>query len=164
MKIGGKSVKGPHECFLVIRDGEIVIRAKAVPDFDEFNALCPEPKPPLLQTKDGLVANTKDVNYRQVKAIYDERFMCYIVIKSLEPSDMEWDTVKINEPSSWVNWRQDLHDAGLSHFEVNRIQNLVMEANCLDEDKLIQAREVFLRGQPKAESESTSPSSAQANT
>jgi hypothetical protein len=163
MKIGGKAVNGPHECFLPLRDGEIIIRAKAVPNFKEFNALCPEPKPPILQTKDGQVPDTKDMNYRQVKAIHDEKFMAYMTIKSLEPSEIEWDTVKINEPATWTTWRKNLEDAGFAHFEINRIQNLVLEANCLDEDKLVQAREVFLRGQQKVQSESASPNSDQAS-
>ena len=37
--------------------------------------------------------------------------------------------------------------SGLSQTEVNRVVAIVMEANCLDEAKLMKAREVFLLGQ-----------------
>jgi hypothetical protein len=166
MKIGGRPVKGLHECLLVLRDGEdaIAIRARAIPSFDEFNAMCPEPKPPQVFGKNGYEPDLKDANYRQVKAIYDERMMSYIHIKSLEASEIEWDKVDINNPGTWAGWRQDMLDGGLSPMEVNRISGIVLEANSLDDAKIAAAREVFLKGQRQPGSESSSPSAAQAST
>ena len=49
MKIGGVDPKTlPKEEVLVLPRGDqaIVFRAVGVPDYDEFDALCPEPKAP----------------------------------------------------------------------------------------------------------------------
>jgi methionine-S-sulfoxide reductase len=68
MKIGGVKVTGPAEQLLVIpRDeGPLVFRARALPDMNEFEALCPVPQPPGSLTKDGWVPNPNDPTYKQV--------------------------------------------------------------------------------------------------
>jgi hypothetical protein len=68
--------------------------------------------------------------------------LAHIVIRSLLPSQIEWDTVQLDNPSTWANWDSDLKSAGLSEMECNRVLALVLEANCLDEAKLRKAREV----------------------
>ena len=98
-----------------------------------------------------LGAADKDATYRQVLASWSQQRLGYMVLKSLEPSQIEWDTVKEDDPQTWKNWSADLRNGGLSDMECHRVMNLVLEANCLDEAKLKKAREVFLAGQePKA--------------
>ena len=82
-------------------------------------------------------------------AEYQKRRMAYIVVNSLVPSQIEWDTVQLDNPSTWANWEKDLKDNGFSQMACNRVLALVLEANCLDEAKLQKAREVFLQGPPK---------------
>lgn len=149
MRIGGVEVKGPAEEVLVLPrlDGNnIVFRAKAVMDMDEFEALCPLPKPPGKLTKDGWQADEKDKTYQEILHTHGEKRFAYMVVKSLEPSDIEWETVKPDNPSSWLKWQEELQQAGISSTEINRIIVCVMQANALDESKLKEAREVFLRG------------------
>jgi len=76
------------------------------------------------------------------------RRIAYIVVHSLRPSEIEWDTVQLDNPSTWGNWETELKNAGLSEIECSRVLGLVLEANCLDEAKLRKARELFLRGTP----------------
>jgi hypothetical protein len=116
---------------------------------DEFNTFCPEPKAPGKLTKDGWVPDTKDEGYQSVMAEYQKRRVAYIAVRSLEPSQIEWDTVQADNPSTWCNWENDLRAGGLSQIEINRVLALVLEANCLDEAKLKKAREVFLQGPPQ---------------
>jgi hypothetical protein len=80
-----------------------------------------------------------------------------MVIRSLEPSEIEWDTVDPDNPSTWLNWDRDMKSAGLSQVECNRILQLVFQANCLDEAKLQKAREAFLLGQQPVPSEFSGP-------
>jgi hypothetical protein len=70
-----------------------------------------------------------------------------MAVKSLEPSEITWDTVDIANPATWGNWESDLKNAGLNQFEVNRVTGLVLEANSLDDDKIERARRLFLAGQ-----------------
>ena len=163
MKIGGIEVKGPNEVLLVLPrgDDQIVIRARAVLDMAEFEELCPEPKPPGRQTKDGYVQDVDDPGYKQQMENHNERQLGYLVVKSLEPSEIEWDLVDINKPGSYTKWQEDFQAAGLSTIEVNRIMQACMEANALDESKLEAARQVFLRGQRQVPSESSGPHTEQ---
>ncbi len=149
MRIGGVEVKGPAEEVVVIHrlDGEnLVIRAKAVMDMDAFDAICPEPKPPGIRTKDGWGANLKDKSYQQRQEKHGELRFAYMVLQSLVPSEIEWENVDLDKPETWENWQTELKAAGISQTELNRITVCVMQANALDEAKLKEAREVFLRG------------------
>jgi len=161
MKIGGVEVNGPSEEILVLTrmDSEdIVIKAVAVPDMDEFNKLCPEPKPRGIRTKkEGYKLDYDDPNYKKQKDHYNELHTAYIVLKSLEPSEIEWSRVKMDQPSTWLEWQKELKETGFSIFEVNRIVMTVMSANALDEGKLEKAREVFLLGRAQELGKSCGP-------
>jgi hypothetical protein len=150
MKIAGiDPTTLPSEVLLVLPRGdtEIVFRAQPVRDMETFESLCPRPTPPGKMTRDGFVSLEHDPTYQQVLAGWASQRLGYMVMKSLEPSQIEWDTVKESDPRSWRHWSKDLRNGGLSDTECHRVLNLVLEANCLDEAKLKKAREVFLAGQ-----------------
>jgi hypothetical protein len=158
MKIGGiDPVQLSNEDFIVLPRGKqnIVIRAKALPDMDEFYALCPEPTPPGKLTKDGWVPEPNDEGFRAIKATWSLKRVAYMVIKSLEPSAIEWDIVDVSNPKTWNKWDEELRNNGITQIEVSRILHLVFEVNSLDEDKLQKARDFFQLGQEKAKLESS---------
>jgi hypothetical protein len=157
MKIGGidpRHLKAEYDLVLPRGDSFIVFKAIGLPNMDEFQKFCPEPKPPGKMTKDGWAPNPDDKNYQSVLEEYNKRRLAYIVVKSLEPSDIEWDTVNLNHPGTWAHWENDLKNAGLTQIECNRVVALVLEANSLDEAKLRQARDVFRQGLLQASQES----------
>jgi len=150
MKIGGVDPTTLcNEVILVLPRGktEIVFRAKGLPNMDAFDALCPAPKPPGKFTKDGWIPNFTDPTYQQIMTEWAKKRLGYTVIKSLAPSEIEWDTTDENNPTTWTNWEGDLKNGGLTQVECNRVLGLVLEANSLDEAKVQKAREVFLLGQ-----------------
>lgn len=151
---------------LVLPRGEesIVFRARGLADMDEFDKLCPDPKPPVRLTKAGKEPNEEDANWRSAMLAHGRRRVAYMVVKSLEPSEIEWDTVDPDNPKTWLNYTDDLRRAGFSQVEINRIVGLVWEANCLDEAKLEAARAVFLRGQQPANDAFSGPSTEPAST
>ncbi len=156
MKIGGIDPRTlPTEEVLVIPRGEeiIVFYASGVTNMDEFKKFCTEPEPPVKFTKDGRVPDEKDKDYQTDMAEYLRRRLAFIVVNSLVPSKIEWDTVKMDNPATWANWEEDLKNSGMTQMECSRVLNLVLEANCLDEKKLRKAREVFLQGPPKEKAE-----------
>lgn len=163
MKIGGRTVSGPNKVTLVLpREGQedIVIVAQAVMDMELFDKMCPEPKPPIkLMAGGAKEANYADPGYKAQMIEHGVKRMAFIVLYSLVPSEIEWATVDLEKPSTWLNYHQELKEAGFSSVEVNRIGQAVMQANCLDEDKLEAARQVFLRGQaaPKESSGQDTP-------
>jgi len=150
MKIAGIDPNSlSRETILVLPRGEsqIVFRAKGLKDMAEFNAVCPIPKAPGKLTKDGFVPNTNDPTYQQVMQQWSSKRLGYMVVKTLEPTEIEWDTVDPANPKTWGNWEADLKNGGLSQFECNRVTALVLEANSLDDEKLDKARAIFLAGQ-----------------
>lgn len=157
MKIGGVPITAPSEELLVLpRDeGDLVFRAKALPDMDEFYKLCPEPEPPGKLTKDGWVPDEGDPNYKTVVANYVKQRVGYMVVHSLAPSNIEWASVEPHNPKTWGRWDEELKAAGLTQREVNLVWELVISANALSEDKLKKARESFLRGQAAGRAKSS---------
>jgi hypothetical protein len=148
MKVGSVEITRCEQVLVLPRlDSEdIVFRAVAVSSMDEFEAICPEPKAPGIRTKDGFKPDTKDEGYQQLVSLHGDKRLAFIVIKSLEPSNIEWDEVTIEDPTTWTKWQEELLSAGLSNIEANRVVSCVMEANALDEDKLKEARDSFLLG------------------
>jgi hypothetical protein len=123
----------------------------------EFEEACPIPKPPTKTTKDGIEPIVNDPTYKLNLEKYAERRMSYTVLKSLEPSEIEWETVFMDNPKTWPNWETELRAAGFSDIEVQRMTMCVLQANSLDESKLKAAREVFLHGLEAAEAASSGP-------
>jgi hypothetical protein len=161
MKIGGidpRTLPNIEVLILPRGDQNIVFRARGLQDMEEFMKLCPEPNPPGKLTKDGWQPNPEDKNYISVLTEWNKRKLAYIVVKSLEPSDIEWDTVEIANPGTWSNWESDLKKGGVTQIECNRVVSLVLEANCLDEAKLEKARKVFQLGQAMANAAISGPS------
>lgn len=149
MKINGVDPKTLSSVdYLVLPKGEvnIVFQAKAIPDMSECNTLVPEPKPKMRMTKDGAQADVTEPGYLTDMREFSKRRLAYLVVKSLEPSNIEWETVQLDVPGTWANWEADMKSAGLSQVECNLVLRLVMEVNSLDESKMQRAREVFLRG------------------
>lgn len=149
MRINGVDPKTlPTEDFLVLPKGDtqLVIRAKAVPDMNEFNAMVKEPEAKVRMTANGTQPDVNEPGYLSDVAEYGRRRLAYLVVKSLEPSNIEWDTVKPDVPGTWAGWEKEMMDNGLSQVECNLILRLVMEVNSLDEAKMKRAREVFLLG------------------
>jgi hypothetical protein len=171
MKIAGIDPKTLcSEVILVLPRGEqnIVFKAVGLKDMEEFNALCPLPKPPGKMTRDGWVPNENDPTFQQVVGEWGKKRLGYIVTRSLAPTEIEWDTVRLEDPRTWANWDKDLVEGGLTQIEANRVLGLVLEANSLDEAKLAKAREVFLRGQapmpPEFSGPASEPASSQSGT
>ncbi len=167
MKIAGVEIKGPAEEVLVLprpTGQDLVFRAKAVLDTSEFDRLVPEPKPKARLEAGGWKKNLDDAEYIKAVAEYGELRFAFLVIRSLELSDIEWDTVKMDKPSTWTKWSDEMKESGMSQTEVNRVINCVASANALDEQKLEAARENFLRGLATASENSTGPNTEPQNT
>ncbi len=167
MKIGGIDPQTLcNEVLLVLPrgDSDLVFRARGLKDMDKFNELCPQPKPPGKLTREGYVPMPEDPAYKDLLNAWATKRLGYILINSLEPSDIEWDTVESDDPRTWKNWEDDLRNGGLSEIECSRVLATVMEANALDEEKLRKAREVFLLGQVQEQPAFSGPVTEPANT
>ncbi|HPT70880.1 MAG TPA: hypothetical protein PLE74_01200 [Candidatus Cloacimonadota bacterium] len=151
MKVNGKKIDGPSEVVIpVIRaSGDIYFKAKAVLNFETFNALCPVPKPPMMQKPgEDAVAVLNDEKYLTKLGDFTRKRTAYMIIQSLSATEnLEWETVKIDDSSTWLNYETELKNAGLSDIEIGRLINGVLEANGLDDQKVEEAKKRFLATQ-----------------
>lgn len=155
MLLGGKKRKHNVKILVLPREGEdgpIVFKCGAVTDMELFEKLCPPPVPPLKVLKGGeKVPDFEDKGFITSVAQQADRRWDYIVLRSLLATDgLVWETVDLNLPETWANWRKEAIESGLSHFETNKIVNTVVQANSLSEDMLEEARKTFLAGQVQA--------------
>lgn len=159
MKIGGVELKGPNIEIIVFPrpEGNIVIKAQTCPNFKEFDALVQMPQPGGVRTKDGFKKDYKAQSYIESLEIYERQRFAYMCIKSLEPSNIEWEKTDITKPSSYLGWEEELMEAGLSEIEVNKITAAINLANNVDERKMQAARDAFLLGLEEAESDTSGP-------
>lgn len=168
LRIGGQVIDSPAEEVLVLpraKGQDIIITARAVLSMEEFDLRCPKPSPKRAWSKDkGNHDLVDDPQFKKDLETYGEKRFAFMAIKSLEPSEIEWEKTKLDDPNTWTGWTEELRDAGLSDIEVQRIVVCVMQANSLDESKLKQAREAFLHGLEEAPEQSSGPSTGQENT
>jgi hypothetical protein len=155
MRIAGKKLSEPNIEILVLPRGEgesIIFKAKAVLNMDEFDKAHPQPSPPSKIARGGKkVEDPDNALYKKKLTDHNKRRIGYMIIKSLEATEgLEWDTVDITDPNTWGNYDKELRDSGFSDVEVMRIIQLVMQANCLDEGRLEEARESFLLTQSQS--------------
>lgn len=157
MKLGAIQFDGPNEAILVLpyKGQTLVFKARAVLDYTKFDALCPVPKPKMVQ-KPGQKAKPadKDASYIAALEQWGEKRTSWTIIQSLKATpDLQWETVDEEKPETWNNYLQELKAAYFTPTDINRIVGLVFEANSVDENKLVEARERFLAGQ-EADNES----------
>lgn len=150
MKIKGKKIDSPMIEIVVLPrpDGDIVFKAQAVLDFEEFDKLVTEPTPRmLLKPGGGMEKDTNNKNYRKELDEYNTQRVHWMFIKSLEATEgLEWETVDMNDPTTWKNYESELKASNFSAMEINHITRAIMIANALDDRKLKEARDSFLAG------------------
>ena len=148
MKLNGKKLEGPavETVILPREDGDLVFRCQAVLDFKEFDMIVKEPVPPTI-TKRGetvAIADPTDRDYKKAMEQYMLRRFNWMIFKSLEATpDLVWETVKGNDPESWLKMEDELRAAGLAQAEVGRIYVGATTANGLNEERIKEARARF---------------------
>lgn len=162
MKLQGHTFDKPNTEICAIPRGngpDIVFIAEAIIDNSDFENLCPPPKPPLLHKPGGVKeTNFKDPTYLQAVVQQSELRHAWWVITSLKATPgLEWETVDFGNPKTWLNYKTELRAAKFSEIEIQRIEAAVYNANCLNEGRIQEARENFLRGQAEEKEQSSGP-------
>jgi len=167
MKLKGKR-PGVHVELIVLprEDGDLVFRIRALESFEEFENLCPPPKPPAKILPGGKrVEDPTDSAYLDLCQEWGTKRFAYMVIKGLTDGtpDLEWETVKLSDNTTWPKFREELIQSGLCDTEVNRLVSATMVANCLSERAIEEARKRFLAS-VQAPEELLSPPAAPSST
>ena len=165
MKIKGVKVQGAYEEVVVIprHTGNLVFRARAIADYEVFDKLCPQPKPPLIQFAGQSIAteNVEDADYQQKFQEWAEQKSHWMILESRKANeDLEWGTVVMGDHTTWKNYTKEMTESGLSPAEQARIVMCVSQANGLDQSKIDEATASFLADQAERLASESSLASA----
>jgi len=148
MRIKDREILGPNKEIIPIPRGngdDLVFVAEAVLDHSEFDKLCPIPKPRIKKIADQDIPDLSDKAYLKKIDQYSQKKTAWLVLTSLKATDgLEWDQVDLKDPSTWLLFRKEMHEAGLSDNEINMIINGALSAQRLNEYKIEAARKRFL--------------------
>lgn len=149
MRVNGKKIEGPNVEIIAIPRGNgptIIFQAQAVLDYSAFEKLCPQPEPPVMFKPGGVkVVDVTDISYKQELNQFALKKMAWIVLTSLSATEgLEWETVVMGDPSTWINYATELKESGFTSTEIERIVAGVFDANGLNDEKINEARSSFL--------------------
>ena len=166
MRIAGKKIEGPNVEVIIIPRGEgenIILKAEAILDYDEFEQLCSRPVAPTITLRGGeRRADVDDPIFQERLSQYGSKRIAWMCVKSLQATpDLEFEKVKLNDPETWLNLDDEFKEAGFSMIEIGRIRQGVFAANCLDESRLEEARQSFLASQVEGRNKLLSQNTAQ---
>jgi len=154
MKYKGNPVANTNVETVVIPRGDdrIVFLAKPVLSLEPFNKLCKEPKPPKRTYPEGLnkapdLDFTDETYLKNLTDFYIKR-NAWIILTSLRDSpDIEWETVDMSNPDTYLNFEKELTDSQFLPAEINKITEAVYLVNALDDRQLDEAKKYFLASQ-----------------
>lgn len=167
MKYKGRQLSGPRYEIVVIprkedEGGNIAFKIQSVVDLSPFFQICPSPTPPQVMLPGGAKKdNVEDPGYKDEANRWWKKRSAWITIQSLRPSfkpegDLEWETVKYDDPETWINWEKEIQDAGFADAELTQIITAIMNLNGLNERLMEEARKSFLTIQASPQNGSSS--------
>lgn len=151
MKVGGKVIEMPSEEVIVFprKSGNLVFKAKPVSNYEDFDKICPQPKPDSIMKPGGVTS--QDVESPKYKKALDEwagRKTHWMILKSLSATEgLEWDTVDMSKPETYENYIKELETCGLTAVEVSKLFEIIQIACGLNQEKIDEATKAFLAGQ-----------------
>lgn len=164
MKVKGKSVAPPATIERKLRrDGEtIVFKCAPVLDYKEFETICPQPKPPVISRPGKpMITDTKDPEYLRAVDNWSARKSDWMVLKSISATEgLEWDTVDMEDPSTWENYRKELETC-FTPFEADWIIGGCFAANFPSTKRQQEALENFMYTEEEDLDELSSPEDVQ---
>lgn len=168
MKLAGEKLSGVNvEDIYIPRQGKVLhFIAKGVNNLDDFDKICPKPKPPTRIKPGGVkVENVEDPNFKTAITRWGEQRFAWMIINSLRDTPgLEWEKVDYANPNTWTDWQKEFLESGFVDAEIQRIIAGVMSANGLNEARIEEARKSFLAMQAVQNEQSTSPPEGQQDT
>lgn len=158
MKIRGNVVHVPFSKDIIIPrvPEDVVFTARAVNFIEEFEEKVEEPKRTKKFGKDGTFVGYKenDTKYEEASQNYHRKRLDFMVIKSLE-EDITFDSVDLDDPETWKNWRKEFQAAGFSEAECGKILNDVANVHSPSQEMVDEMKKDFLATQSQEDKNQT---------
>jgi len=149
MKINGLSVATPEPQFFVIPHGgqDLAFRIQGVYSFDEFEKLVPEPKPPRIVRPGGQESvDYSDADYLKAQQARSKNRMVWIYLKGLEPSNLEFEKVKINDPATYQFFDDEFKNVGIALSYLQQLEQAIINLCGFNPEMVQEATQRFLAG------------------
>jgi hypothetical protein len=162
MKLNGQKLYAVHKKTLRFPRGEqpeivegkptgrkvpffVEITVQAVVDESAVAKLLPQPTPPIRIMSSGQkVAVFDDPKFKDAIDAWATKKANWISLVSLQATEnLEWETVDMNNPDTWGNFREELTQAGFTQAEQNKIQLAINQVNGLTPDNMEAALQSF---------------------
>lgn len=150
MKFAGQEINIPNIRTIVIRrpTGEKFEFTLGPADIDKFNEVLPPPKPRIMTKAGGeKVELRNESKFKEEEKKHDDYRSQWVLLESLKyTKELEFETVKEDDPETWQNWREEFKKAGFTFMEIGRIMQEAMLANSITEEAIEEAEKDFLPG------------------
>ena len=152
MKIHGMKVEPPKPITIPIprinEKGEeyfIEIRIAPVLDFTEFEKICPPVEPKMKTDPSGVSTPVFDAEYKKDMSARIMLQVSWMAIKSLEATEgLEWETVKMDDPSTWEKYPEEMRESGFSYTEISHLVDQITSLSGVNTHNMDEARKRFL--------------------
>ena len=170
MKFAGKTPPGPNVEYAVFPrpatytegdepteiNNDIVIECRAVLDYSKFDAMVPEPEPPMSKRpgQDKATPNPEHPTFIKAVQKYSMLKANWMYIQSMSGTPgMEWEQVKLDDPQTWERWPEELRETlHMTESELIRLTSHIHSVNGMDDAKIEEARKRFLATKREASS------------
>lgn len=150
MKIKGKAIAAPPARTVRFpRENGEHIEFKLVPitSEKEFDRICPEPEATRVVKKgEEPYIDYNDPKYKERLEAHGQRRLDWMFIESIKTTEgIEFEKVKLDDPSTWHLLKEELEESGLSRAEVMYLLNKIAECNIVTDEYLKDAENRFFR-------------------
>lgn len=163
MKLNGISIAPPEPRTIVIPhgDSEIILRYQAVHSFDGFTDMCKRPEPPeIIRPGNRRDKDYSDAEYQKAMNDYNHKRAVWLYLKALEINELQFDTVDIRKPDTYLNFDKEFLDAGVPMVFLDALKQSILDFCGFNPGLIEEATNRFL-AMRALEKESTSLSSEQ---
>jgi hypothetical protein len=170
MKVNGIQLQGLRtiEVYLPVNGGEVVcFKFRPLRSDENFEDVMPRPKAPTRILPGNKVMHaTDDPTYKKMLGEWIVKKFNWEFLKSIDVTeDLHFETVDLNDPSTWDNWRKEMMEYFGEGLTVKVFQGY-LDAQYIDEEQMEKARARFLTGrqtrleavQPQTEEVANTPS------
>jgi len=151
MKINGKDIpkQGIETIVFPRPGGDLVFKAKPISNYDDFDKLCPMPKPiEIVKPGNIRVLDVEHPEYKKQLKVWAEKKSNWMLIQSLSATEgLSWDSINLSDSDTWNNLAKELETSGLSQLELSKLFEIVLNACGLTQNKIDEATKRFLAGQ-----------------
>jgi hypothetical protein len=116
MKIGGVPVTEPTEELLVLprSDKSFVFRGESVARHGELQCSVSDAEAPWCADEGRLGRGRERPELRRILSNWHMQRAGYMIVHTLSPSNIEWDTIDGNNPKTWTRWEDEMRKAGFT--------------------------------------------------